>query len=136
MAHGWSTKIISMMKWIRTSRLSIKNSLSRRSQQAQSSRRDVHSLKVSLSHTRSLSLSFCLSLTHTLTHSISLSLSHARQLPALHARVMQSPPGARVGPSAGRLGLRFPRLRGPPRLERDFFINNLLVIIHSIIEMI
>ena len=27
MAGGWSTKIISMIKWIRTSRLSIKNSL-------------------------------------------------------------------------------------------------------------
>ena len=27
MAHGRSTKIISMIKWIRTSRLSIKNSL-------------------------------------------------------------------------------------------------------------
>ena len=28
MAQGWPTKIISMIKWIRTSRLSIKNSLS------------------------------------------------------------------------------------------------------------
>ena len=32
MAQGRSTKIISMIKWIRTSRLSIKNSCSRRRQ--------------------------------------------------------------------------------------------------------
>ena len=28
MAQGWSTKIISMLEWIRTSRLSIENSIS------------------------------------------------------------------------------------------------------------
>jgi len=89
MAQGRSTKTISMIKWIRTSRLSINNSLSGRYFQGDvrklvtddlpALKPTVHPRTLSLyrTHSRTLALSHSITLTLALSHSISLSLSLA-----------------------------------------------------------
>ena len=95
MAQGGSTKIISMIKWIRTSRLSIKNSLS--GAEGKETRtlthinhhqtRDFWQVSLTLSHTLSFSLTHThfLSLSHTHTLSLSLSLSRTHTYTHTHS---------------------------------------------------
>jgi len=73
MAQGRSTEIISMIKWIQTSRLSIKNSLSLTNlQRPNASLQDITALSLSLSLPLSLSLYPPLSLSPSLSLTLSL----------------------------------------------------------------
>ena len=101
MAQGRSTEIISMIKWIRTSRLSIKISITLgsggRNEPGSGLEEAVEMLPLSLSHT--LTHSRARALSHTLAHSLPLSLSLSHTLTHSHSHSPES--GGRDEPSSG-----------------------------------
>ena len=106
MAQGRSTKIISMIKWIRTSRLSIKNSLSEVGEAI------ARMWWVAVSKKRTFSPT---SAREALAQAASPPILGIRELPSNGCAVRKDPPSLR---------------------ETEFFIDNLLVRIHFIIVMI